>query len=188
MYNKGTEDGIKKHYLSIAESTNLPIILYNVPSRTGVNLGFNLLERLAEHPNIVALKEASDSIDRLIRLSAMGDNLTLYSGNDSQIFPTLSIGGMGVISVISNLIPRTVVDLCQDYFDGNRDGALRLQQNLLPFIRSMFIETNPSPIKYAMHLKGICSAEVRLPLSLPRENSRTIIEDELKKLDDITKK
>ena len=113
----------------------------------------------------MALKEASDSVDRLVRLSAMENKLTLYSGNDSQIFPTLSLGGMGVISVISNLIPKTVSTLCRDYFNGNKESALKLQQDLLPFIRSMFIETNPSPIKYAMHLKELCSPDVRLPLA-----------------------
>ena len=187
-YNKGTEDGIEKHYLSIAESTDLPIILYNVPSRTGVNLGFNLLSRLSNHPNIVALKEASDSIDRLVRLSAMRDELTLYSGNDSQIYPTLALGGMGVISVMSNLLPMTTVKLCREYFIGNIEESLRLQHLLLPFIRAMFIETNPSPIKYAMHLKGLCSPEVRLPLSLPRESNRLIIEDEINHLDRVIEK
>ncbi len=181
-YNKGTEEGIEKHYLSIAESTDLPIILYNVPSRTGVNLGFNLLERLAEHPNIVALKEASDSIDRLVRLASLGDKLTLYSGNDSQIYPTLSLGGKGVISVMSNLLPRTTVRLCRDYFEGREEKALKLQLSLLPFIRSLFLETNPSPIKYALASRGFCASEVRLPLAEPRESTKKEI---LRQLDRI---
>lgn len=171
-YNKGTEDGIEKHYLKIAESVNLPIILYNVPSRTGVNLGFNLLGRLADHPNIVGLKEASDSIDRLVTLSAFGDELHLYSGNDSQIYPTLALGGKGVISVMSNLLPKTTVKMCKDYFEGNQGEALKLQISLLPFIKSLFLETNPAPIKYAMAEKGFCSPEVRLPLSEPRESTK----------------
>ena len=178
-YNKGTEDGIEKHYLSIAESADLPIILYNVPSRTGVNLGFNLLERLSEHPNIVALKEASDSLDRLVRLATLCDKLTLYSGNDSQIYPTLSLGGMGVISVMSNLLPRTTAKLCRSYFDGNTQEALRLQLHLLPLIRSLFSETNPTPIKYAMSLRGYCSPEVRLPLAEPRESTKKEIREQL---------
>ena len=174
-YNKGTEDGIEKHYLNIAESVNLPIILYNVPSRTGVNLGFNLLERLSEHPNIVALKEASDSVDRLVRLSCFGDKLQLYAGNDSQIYPTLALGGKGVISVMSNIIPRTTKMLCDSYFDGNTAESLRLQRALLPLIRVLFIETNPSPVKFAMSIRGLCSAEVRLPLSEPRDSSKAEI-------------
>ena len=177
-YNKGTESGIEKHYLKIAESVDLPIILYNVPSRTGVNLGFNLLERLACHPNIVGLKEASDSVDRLVNLAGFGEKLYLYSGNDSQIYPTLSLGGMGVISVISNLIPLTISELCQDYFYGRCEDSLKLQLKLLPMIKALFIETNPTPIKFAMAEKGLCSSEVRLPLDDPRESTKK----ELRKL------
>ena len=172
-YNKGTEAGIEKHYLKIAESANLPIIVYNVPSRTGVNLGINLLRRLAEHPNIVGIKEASDSVDRLVTLSSFGDELHLYSGNDSQIYPTLSLGGKGVISVMSNIIPKATVKLCGDYFAGKQSEALELQLRLLPFISSLFLETNPAPIKFAMSLKEFCSPEVRLPLSEPRESTKS---------------
>ena len=182
-YNKGTEDGIEKHYLKLAESADLPMIVYNVPSRTGVNLGINLLDRLANHPNIVGLKEASDSVDRLVNLAAFGERLWLYSGNDSQIYPTLSLGGVGVISVMSNLIPKTTLKLCQSYFNGDEGEALRIQLELLPFIRSLFIETNPSPIKFAMSSRGLCSSEVRLPLSTPRESTKVEI---LKQLDRIS--
>ena len=182
-YNKGTESGIEKHYLSIAECADLPIILYNVPSRTGVNLGFNLLERLSEHPNIVALKEASDSMDRLVTLSAFGDKLHLYSGNDSQIYPIIALGGRGVISVMSNLLPKTTHRLCQSFFDGEYAEALHLQQKLLPFIKSLFIETNPTPIKYAMSTRGLCSPEMRLPLAEPRESTKEAIIKELSKID-----
>ena len=178
-YNKGTESGIEKHYLTIAESADLPTILYNVPSRTGVNLGFNLLERLAEHPNIVALKEASDSTDRLVTLATLADKLTLYAGNDSQIYPTLTLGGQGVISVASNLMPKTIHELCKNYFDGEKDKSLEMQLRLLPFIKSLFIETNPSPIKYAMHKRGFCTPEVRLPLAEPRESTKREISDRL---------
>lgn len=184
-YNKGTESGIEKHYLNIAESVNLPIILYNVPSRTGVNLGFNLLDRLADHPNIVGLKEASDSVDRLVTLAAFGDRLWLYSGNDSQIYPTLSLGGMGVISVMSNLLPKTTVWLCKSYFEGRHSEALKLQLRLLPFIRSLFLETNPSPIKTAMAARGLCSPEVRLPLSEPRESTKEEILERLRSITEL---
>ena len=184
-YNKGTEQGIEKHYLTIAESVDLPIIVYNVPSRTGVNLGINLLDRLASHPNIVGIKEACDSVDRLVNLAAFGDRLWLYSGNDSQIFPTLSLGGQGVISVMANIIPRATIKLCEDFFEGRYRDSLNLQLRLLPFIKAMFIETNPSPIKFAMSRRRLCSPEVRLPLSEPRESSRIEIIEQLKKIDDL---
>lgn len=180
-YNKGTEEGIKKHYLSIADSTNLPIIVYNVPSRTGVNLGYNLLESIAEHPNIVALKEASDSTDRLVTLAAMKEKITLYAGNDSQIFPTLALGGQGVISVVSNLMPRMTVEMCRSYFEGRYNEALKLQLEMLPLIKTLFLETNPSPVKFAMEALGLCRGEVRLPLSEPRESTKQQILEEMAK-------
>lgn len=175
-YNKGTEAGIEKHYLSIAESVNLPTLLYNVPSRTGVNLGFNLISRLAEHPNIVSIKEASDSTDRLVTLASMSDKIALYSGNDSQVFPTLALGGLGVISVISNLLPKETKEMTDAYFMGDLAKARKIQFSLLPLMQAMFIETNPAPIKYAMSLRGLCSPELRLPLSEPRESTKKEIE------------
>lgn len=175
-YNKGTEDGISRHYLTIAESADLPIILYNVPSRTGVNLGLNLLSKLSEHPNIVAIKEASDSVDRLVALSEFGESLTLYAGNDSQIYPTLALGGKGVISVISNLLPRETSSICRFYFEGEQKESLALQHRLLPLIKAMFIETNPAPVKYAMSKLGLCSPELRLPLAEPRESTKREID------------
>ena len=180
-YNKGTEGGIEKHYLSIAESVDLPTLLYNVPSRTGVNLGFNLIARLSEHPNIVGIKEASDSLDRLVTLAAMSDKIALYSGNDSQVFPTLSLGGHGVISVISNLLPKKTKKMTDAYFSGNLNRARELQFELLPLIQAMFMETNPSPIKYAMSLRGLCSPELRLPLSEPRDSTKEKIRRLLQK-------
>lgn len=175
-YNKGTEDGIEKHYLNIAESVDLPIIVYNVPSRTGVNLGINLLDRLANHENIVGIKEASDSTDRLVTLATFGDKLALYAGNDSQIYPTLALGGAGVISVVANILPKATKALCDGYFEGKHTHALRLQLDLLPFIKTLFLETNPSPIKYAMEKVGLCTREVRLPLSEPRESTKEEID------------
>ena len=175
-YNKGTEDGIEKHYLNIAESVDLPIIVYNVPSRTGVNLGINLLDRLANHENVVGIKEASDSTDRLVTLAAFGDKLALYAGNDSQIYPTLALGGAGVISVVANILPKATKALCDSYFEGKHTHALRLQLEMLPFIKTLFLETNPSPIKYAMEKVGLCTREVRLPLSEPRESTKEEID------------
>lgn len=184
-YNKGTESGIEKHYLNIAESTNLPTILYNVPSRTGVNLGINLLNRLAEHPNIVGIKEAGDSADRLVTLASLIDSLDLYAGNDSQIYTTLSLGGKGVISVMSNLLPRSTREICESYFKGEREASLALQLRLLPFIKSLFAETNPAPIKYAMSARGLCGDELRLPLAEPRESTKSLVLAEMEKIKDM---
>ena len=181
-YNKGTEEGVEKHYKSIANSTSLPIILYNVPSRTGVNLGFNLLERLAKEENIVAIKEASDSIDRLVTLAGFGEELTLYAGNDSQIYPTLALGGGGVISVASNLIPEKISSICKKYFEGDFRESLSLQIEILPLVRALFLETNPAPIKYALSLRGFCRNELRLPLAPARESTRSVIDEILKAL------
>ena len=176
-YNKGTELGIEKHYLSIAESVNLPTLLYNVPSRTGVNLGFNLISRLAEHPNIVGIKEASDSTDRLVTLAAMTDKIALYSGNDSQIFPTLALGGSGVISVVSNLLPGRTKMISDLFFAGQIRAARELQLELLPLICALFLETNPAPVKYAMSRLGLCSGELRLPLYEVRESTKARIDE-----------
>ncbi len=181
-YNKGTELGVEKHYLSIAESADLPIILYNVPSRTGVNLGINLISRLAEHENIVAIKEASDSADRLVNLSAYSDLIDLYAGNDSQIYTVLSLGGKGVISVVSNLMPRYAHKICESFWSGERNESLKMQLKILPLIKSLFAETNPAPIKHAMSLVGMCSAELRLPLYEIRESTKQLLGMELEKI------
>lgn len=181
-YNKGTEEGVFRHYMEIADSAELPLILYNVPSRTGVNLGFGLLERLAEHPQIVGLKEAGDSTDRLVALAAFGDTLPLYAGNDSQIYPVLSLGGAGVISVASNLLPREVKRICADFVAGDTKSALMRQLKLLPLIKALFVETNPAPVKYAMELLGLISGELRLPLATVRDSSARLLSLELSRL------
>ena len=184
-YNKGTEGGIYTHYMKIAEAEDLPLILYNVPSRTGVNLGLNILSRLGEHPNIVGLKEASDSTDRLVSLATLSDSLTLYAGNDSQIYPTLSLGGMGVISVVSNLFPRTLSGMCRDYFSGDGRACLETQLSLLPLITALFTETNPAPVKYLMSRLGYCGEEVRLPLGEVRDTTKALLDeriDEVRKI------
>ena len=180
-YNKGTENGIILHYQKIANSTNLPIILYNVPSRTSVNLSIEALKALVEEENIVAIKEASDSSDRLVELSSLSDKLTLYAGNDTQIYTTLSLGGMGVISVLSNPCPCEVLAITNAFWRGDGDGALAMQRAILPKTRVLFSQTNPTPVKYAMHLLGYCEPDVRLPLSLPTEKTQEIIKSTFKK-------
>ncbi len=179
-YNKGTYGGVTEHYTAIAKNTELPILLYNVPSRTGVNLTLNQLDTLANISNIVGIKEASDSADRLTELAKYGEELYLYAGNDSQIYITLALGGCGVISVASNLLPRKISDICNNYFSGNCPEALKGQLEIFDFIRLLFKETNPAPIKYAMSLAGLSSPELRLPLIIPEERTRREIEEAVK--------
>ena len=176
-YNKGTEDGIRYHYQKIANSIDLPTIIYNVPSRTGVNLSISNIEKLSVEENIVAIKEASDSLDRLLELSKMANELTLYSGNDTQIYATLSLGGMGVISVLSNVCPCEVLDVTNAFWRGDTETSLALQRSISKKAQALFTETNPAPVKYAMSLLGRSSDEVRLPLSVPSERTKRIVEE-----------
>ena len=182
-YNKGTYRGVVEHYKKIAAVSDIPLILYNVPSRTGVNLTLKQLAELAKTENIVGIKEASDSADRLTELSSFGDELDLYAGNDSQIFITLALGGAGVISVVSNLYPKKIADICKLYDSGKIEESRKLQLELLEFIKLLFKETNPAPIKYAMSLKGLCKSDVRLPLCIPEKSTRIAIKSEIERLD-----
>ncbi len=166
-YNKGTEEGLIKHYLSIADSTDVPILLYNVPSRTGVSLNEKQLTRLADCEHIIGIKEAADSADRLVMLASFGDELLLYAGNDTQIYTTLSLGGHGVISVASNVIPAATDRICRLYFSGRHAESLSAQLHLLPLVRTLFLETNPAPVKAMLSMMGLCTPDVRLPLSTP---------------------
>ncbi len=174
-YNRGTADGVIKHYEKIADASGVPVLLYNVPSRTGVTLSLPTLEELSRHENIVGIKEASDSLDRLVSISAI-KGLSLYSGNDSQIYPVLSLGGLGVISVVSNLYPAETMEICNLYFANKHDSSLKKQKELLPVINALFLETNPAPIKYAMSIKGLCTADMRLPMWLPTKQTRDRID------------
>ena len=178
-YNKGTAEGVIRHYERIAEASGVPMLLYNVPSRTGVNLSIDTLRRLSENEKIVGIKEAGDSTDRLMAISSI-EGLSLYSGNDSQIYPVLSLGGLGVISVVSNLYPVETMDICKYYFANRSDIALKLQQELLPVINALFVETNPSPVKYAMAKAGLCAPDMRLPLWYPSDESKKKIDRAIK--------
>ncbi len=180
-YNKGTYTGVVEHYKKIA-TVGVPIILYNVPTRTGVNLTIQQLEELSALDNIVGIKEASDSVDRLTELAKFGDSLHLYAGNDSQIYATLALGGQGVISVASNLYPKRIADICNLYFSKEHGLALNEQLALFDFIKLMFKETNPSPIKYAMSLMGLCREDVRLPLMPPTASVKEEIAATLRSL------
>ena len=164
-YNKATPKGLIKSFTAVADATDKPIILYNVPSRTGVNITLPVYMELAKHERIVAAKEASGNISAIAELIAeCGDCLDVYSGNDDQIVPILSLGGKGVISVLSNVVPREVHDICQLYFDGKTQDSAKLQLKLLKLANALFCEVNPVPVKTAMGLLGLCGDEMRLPL------------------------
>ncbi len=178
-YNKGTERGVVCHYRAIAESTSLPLMLYNVPSRTGVNMSRATLENLSEVENIVAIKEASDSADRLVEIAAMGERLRLYAGNDTQLLTALTLGGGGVISVVSNIAPKQMMKIYESFKAGDVTAARDAQTALLPLIRAMFSETNPAPVKHAMARLGLCSGELRLPLYEVSVETKRLIDIEL---------
>ena len=164
-YNKATPKGLIKNFISIADATDKPIILYNVPSRTGCNISLPVYRELAKHERIVAAKEASGNISAIAELAAeCGDSLDLYSGNDDQIVPIMSLGAKGVISVLSNIMPRETHDICSLFLEGKVEESRRLQLELLDLINSLFIEVNPIPVKAACALMGFCTSEIRLPL------------------------
>ena len=164
-YNKTTQRGLIKHFFAVADAVDKPIILYNVPSRTGVNIKPETCAELAKHEKICAIKEASGSISAVAEIRChCGDALDIYSGNDDQIVPILSLGGKGVISVLSNLLPAETHKICADFFAGNVKASADAQIKYLPLIDSLFCEVNPIPVKEAMHLLGFCDREIRLPL------------------------
>ena len=165
-YNKCTQKGLVQHYTAIADAVNIPIIMYNVPSRTGVNIQVPTYKKLSEHPRIVAVKEASGDLSQIAKIRhACGDDLAVYSGNDDQIIPILSLGGQGVISVLSNVAPRETHNICQLYFDGKVQEAAKLQIEFIDLIGALFCEVNPIPVKVAMRMKGYNAGILRLPLS-----------------------
>lgn len=164
-YNKCTQKGLIKHFTDIADNVNVPIILYDVPSRTGVGIKPETYAVLAEHPRIAAVKEASGNISTVAEMMALcGDKITLYSGNDDQIVPILSLGGQGVISVLSNVMPRETHDICQLFMDGKTAEAAAKQLELFPLIKALFCEVNPIPVKTALRLMGYNMGELRMPL------------------------
>lgn len=180
-YNKTTQRGLIAHYKAIAESVSLPIILYNVPSRTGVNIEPQTCLELSKIDNIIAIKEASGNISQVAQISNLcGDNLYIYSGNDDQIVPICSLGGMGVISVLSNIKPKFVHDMVYDFLDGNIDKAIKMQLNVLPLINSLFSEVNPIPVKYALNELGFNFGVPRLPLVEFSDNNKKVLRQYLK--------
>lgn len=165
-YNKCSQNGLIAHFTAIADSVNIPIILYNVPPRTGVNISVETFVELAKHPNIAAVKEASGDLSAIAKIRhACRDNLAIYSGNDDQIVPILSLGGLGVISVLSNIMPKETHDICELYFNGKVKESSELQIKLLDLICNLFIDVNPIPVKIALREMGYKVGELRLPLT-----------------------
>lgn len=164
-YNKATQAGMELSFLKIAEASDKPCILYNVPSRTGCNLLPATAAKLAEHENIVAIKEACGNISQIAELASLvGDKMDIYSGNDDQIVPVMSLGGKGVISVLSNLYPKETHDMARLCLENNYTDAAKLQLSYLKLINALFCEVNPVPVKTAMAEMGLCDIEMRLPL------------------------
>jgi len=183
-YNKATQGGLVAHYKYIAERVSLPIILYNVPSRTGCNIKPETYAKLAEIDNIVAIKEANGDISSVVKTRLLcGDKLDIYSGNDDQIVPIMSLGGKGVISVLSNVMPKETVELCDKMLNGDLEGAAAMQIELSSLIDALFIEVNPIPVKEAMNLMGLGMGPLRLPMTPMEENTKAVLVNELKKFE-----
>lgn len=172
-YNKTTQDGLIAHYTAVAESTSLPIILYSVPGRTGVNIAPKTCLELSKIENIVAIKEASGNLSQIAEIANLcKENLRIYSGNDDQITPILAVGGIGVISVLSNIEPKYTHNIVMDFLGGNVERAIGLQVKAIPLIKSLFCEVNPIPVKYALSLYGYDVGIPRLPLIELSENGK----------------
>ena len=170
-YNKTTQRGLVAMFTAIADASTKPIILYNVPSRTGVGIEPATYAALAKHPNICAIKEANGNLSKIVETAALVDGqLDIYSGNDDQIVPILACGGKGVISVLSNVAPKETVAMCDRYFAGDVAGAMALQKKYLPLIQALFCEVNPIPVKAAMAAMGFCENYLRLPLVTMEED------------------
>lgn len=175
-YNKATQKGLVAMYNAIADASTKPLILYNVPSRTGVNIEPATYVELAKHPLIAGIKEANGNISKIVETVALLDGqLDIYSGNDDEVIPILSCGGKGVISVLSNVLPRETAQMCRKFFDGDVAGAMAMQAKFLPLIRSLFSEVNPIPVKTAMAAMGYCENYLRLPLTTMEDAHRTVM-------------
>lgn len=180
-YNKTTQKGLIEHFKAISNSVKTPIILYNVPGRTGLNLLPKTLKELSSIDNIIAVKEASGNISQIAEIKALcGDRFDIYSGNDDQIIPILSLGGIGVISVLANVIPEDVHNMCELFLAGKVKEALKIQLDSLALTNALFIETNPIPVKTAMNLLGMKVGNLRLPLCDMTEGNLEVLNKELK--------
>lgn len=179
-YNKTNQRGLKLHFETIAASTKLPIILYNVPGRTGVNIKPSVIAELAEIKNIVAVKEASGDLAQVAEIARLvPEGFAIYSGNDDSILPLLSLGGVGVISVVANICPKETHDLVEKFLNGDVEGSRKLQLGMKSLIDKLFIEVNPIPVKTAMNLLGFEVGDLRLPLAPMEESNLKTLRDEL---------
>lgn len=181
-YNKTTQQGLIAHYSAIADAVNLPIILYNVPSRTGMNILPETYAKLSKINNIVAVKESSGDISQVAKIAQLcGDNLNIYSGNDDQVIPILSLGGLGVISVLSNIYPKFVHNMVINYLNGKHNAALSAQLNSLELINTLFSEVNPIPVKEALNILGFNFGNPRLPLVEMSETAKEKLKQAIEK-------
>lgn len=179
-YNKATELGLLKHYETIANSVKLPIILYSVAGRTGVNLTPKVVQKLAQIPNIIGIKEASGDISQVAEIARLcGEDFAIYSGNDDMIVPVLSLGGQGVISVLANILPQVTHDLVSSYLEGDVKTSCKLQLRVNGLVHALFIEVNPIPVKTAMNLMGMDVGSFRLPLTEMAAENLVVLKDEL---------
>ena len=179
-YNKATELGLLKHYEAIANSVELPIILYSVAGRTGVNLTPKVVQKLAQIPNIIGIKEASGDISQVAEIARLcGEDFAIYSGNDDMIVPVLSLGGQGVISVLANILPQVTHDLVSSYLEGDVKTSCKLQLRVNGLVHALFIEVNPIPVKTAMNLMGMDVGSFRLPLTEMAAENLVVLKDEL---------
>ena len=182
-YNKATQNGLIAHYTMVADVSDKPVILYNVPSRTGCNLQPATVAKLAEHPKIVGVKEASGNMSQVVEIFARcGDKIDVYSGEDGITVPMLAMGGAGCISVLSNVVPKESVEMCDRLFRGDLAGAAELQCKLLPLVNALFSEVNPIPAKAAVAAMGFGEEYVRMPLSLMEAPNREKLFNEMRKL------
>ncbi|MCR5389209.1 MAG: 4-hydroxy-tetrahydrodipicolinate synthase [Lachnospiraceae bacterium] len=182
-YNKATQAGLIKHFTAVAQSVNIPLILYNIPSRTGgVNILPETMVKLAkENKNIVGVKDATGNFSQLVKMQSLADGcIDVYSGNDDQVVPLLSLGGKGVISVLSNVAPKQTHDMCAKFFEGDVQGAREIQLKALPLINALFCEVNPIPVKKAMALQGQAAGPLRMPLTEIEPEHAKILENAMK--------
>ncbi|MBQ7036157.1 MAG: 4-hydroxy-tetrahydrodipicolinate synthase [Clostridia bacterium] len=181
-YNKATQKGLIKHYTAISEAVNIPIILYNVPSRTGVNIQPETLLKLSELDNIVGVKEAGGNISQVAKIASLcGDKIAIYSGDDDMIVPVMSLGGVGVISVVANILPKETHDITALFAQGDVKGARELQLKMYDLIKALFIEVNPIPVKTAMNMLGFDVGELRMPLCEMEDKNAAVLRAELEK-------
>lgn len=182
-YNRGTREGIRTHFHTVAEAGGLPTIFYHVPARTGVQLSCEDILKMTDHPLIVGIKDATGDMTLFARLAAAaGDRLALYSGNDALTLPSLALGGAGVISVISNLFPRKTHDICQLFRDGRVREACALHLSLVPLMDLLFRETSPAPIKHTLAARGLCADVLRLPLTRASEALGRLLDNEVEQI------